>query len=48
MSGAADYINDCLDDLDEGQTKVLSNDGEVNKLLDFMLMSLKDFPVLAC
>jgi len=40
MSGAAAYIDDILDDLDEGQTRVMSGDGLSAHLLDFSLMSL--------
>lgn len=40
MSGAAACIDDILDDLDEGQTRVMSGDGLSAHLLDFSLMFL--------
>jgi hypothetical protein len=39
MSGAAEYMDDILDDLDEGQTKVLSEGGSGNKILGFALLA---------
>jgi hypothetical protein len=41
MSGAAGYVDDILDDLDEGETRVLSEDGLSAKLLDFALMAMR-------
>jgi hypothetical protein len=41
MSGAADYMDDILDDLDTGQTKVLSEDGSGSKILEFALLASK-------
>lgn len=38
MSGAAGYLNDIMDDLDEGRTKVLSEDGSGGRILDFALL----------
>jgi hypothetical protein len=38
MSGAAGYVADILDDLDEGETRVLSEDGLSANLLDFALL----------
>jgi len=38
MSGAAGYMDDIVDDLDKGQTKVLSEDGSGNTLLEFALL----------
>jgi len=40
MSGAAGYVADILDDLDEGGTRVLSEDGLSGKLLDFALPAM--------
>ena len=41
MSGAAGYVDDILDDLDEGETRVLSEDGLSAELLDFALMAMR-------
>jgi len=41
LSGAAGYVEDILDDLDEGKTKVLSEDGSSGTLLDFALFMSK-------
>ncbi|KIM79419.1 hypothetical protein PILCRDRAFT_823348 [Piloderma croceum F 1598] len=38
MSGAAGYLDDIMDDLDEGRTKVLSEDGSSSRILDFALL----------
>jgi len=47
MSGAAGYLDDILDDLDEGKTRVLSEDGSSGKLLDFSLLTSMDCRVAA-
>ena len=41
MSGAAGYVDDILDDLNEGETRVLSEDGLSAKLLDFALLTMR-------
>jgi len=38
LSGGAEYIDKFLDDLHEGQTKVLSADGSGGKLLEFAML----------
>jgi hypothetical protein len=38
MSGAAGYLDDIMNDLDEGRTKVLSEDGSGSRILDFALL----------
>ena len=39
MSGAAGYMDDIMDDLDQGRTQVLSEDGSGGILLDFALLA---------
>jgi hypothetical protein len=39
MSGAAGYLADIMDDLERGQTKVLSTDGSAGKILEFALLA---------
>jgi hypothetical protein len=41
MSGAAGCAADILDDLDEGETQVLSEDGSSAKLPNFALLAMK-------
>jgi hypothetical protein len=38
MSGAGEYIADIMDDLDEGRTRALSEDGSSDRILDFSLL----------
>jgi hypothetical protein len=47
MSGASEYMDDILEDLDKGQTKVLSEDGSGGKILEFALLASKDVRVTA-
>jgi hypothetical protein len=46
MSGVAGYVADILDDLDEGETQVLSEDGLSAKLLDFALLGMRSSCVM--
>ena len=46
MSGAAGYVADILDDLDEGETRVLFEDGLSAKLLDFALLAMSSSRVM--
>ena len=39
MSGAAGYLADIMDDLEKGQTKVLSADGSASRILEFALLA---------
>lgn len=39
MSGAVGYLDDIMDDLDEGRSKVLSEDGSGGRILDFALLA---------
>ena len=38
MSGAAHHLDDIMDDLEKGQTKVLSADGSSSRILEFALL----------
>ena len=46
MSGVTGYVADILDDLDEGETRVLSEDGLSGKLLDFALLAMRSSHVM--
>ena len=39
LSGAADYMDDIMDNLDKGQTKVLPEDGSCGRILEFALLA---------
>jgi hypothetical protein len=41
MSGAGEYVDDIMDDLDEGRTRVLVEDGSSGRILDFSLLLSK-------
>jgi hypothetical protein len=41
MSGAGGYVADILDELEEGETRVLSEGGSSAKLLDFALLTMR-------
>jgi hypothetical protein len=47
VSGAAGYVADILDDLDEREMRVLSEDGLSAKLLDFALRAMNSSHVMA-
>lgn len=47
MSGAAGYMDDIIDDLDKGQTKVLSEDGSGNTMLEFALLGARVMRIAA-
>jgi hypothetical protein len=41
MSGAAGYLDEIMDDLEKGQTKVLSTDGSSSRILEFALLEAR-------
>ena len=47
MSGAAGYLADIMDDLEKGQTKVLSADGSGSRILEFALLASRGTRITA-
>jgi len=47
LSGAAGYMDDIMDDLDKGQTKVLSENGSCGEILEFALLASRGMRVTA-